>query len=374
MNRTIESSFNVLQPMRRLHRGSEPCALDAVRWSTSPSRGAARRPRAGTLRFAGLLGLIVVASGCAGPDSATPAPESPRDSVNGEREVPNSTGTAAVGATETAAVEAPPERRAGELGSEKDSGAAATPARSPESKEPVSKAPVSKEPVSPASQSTAPSATGEPEVSPSSSSGVIALAPGIRVNRATATIELDAVVCIDAGWLEQIACSPGTRDHESLVTVAARPRDVHAALLLLGLEPGAPGSWTFENDVLALVPPRGPKLSVEVRWTSADGVARREPIGRWAREARSGAELEATWRFAGSVTEPARNGRGDHYVADQSGSIIGLVTFGDEVIAFPEVLPDQEGVAPLEYEAWSERLPPIGTPVTLVVKVLDPVR
>ncbi len=202
-------------------------------------------------------------------------------------------------------------------------------------------------------------------------SAVIALVPGIRIDRVRSTVEIDAVVCIDAGWLEQIACSPQTREHESLVTIASRPRDVHAALLLLGLEPGAPGSWTFENDVLALVPPRGPRLSVEVRWIAADGTARREPIGRWVREARSGVELDSSWYFAGSVLEPARDGRSALYVADQSGSIIGLVTFGDEVIAFPAILPDQEGVAPLEYEAWTERLPPIGTPVTVLLTALD---
>ena len=64
-------------------------------------------------------------------------------------------------------------------------------------------------------------------------------------------VEIRAVVCLDAGWLEQIACSPGTREHEALVVVEIPPSDVHAALLSAGFEPGSPGRWSYEDAARA---------------------------------------------------------------------------------------------------------------------------
>lgn len=215
---------------------------------------------------------------------------------------------------------------------------------------------------------------------------MIALAPGVRVDRQRGIVEIDGEVCIEQGLLEQIACTPHTREHEALVAVNARPRDVHAALLLLGLAPGAPGTWTVHDGRLVEHPPSGPPVTVEVRFRAADGTERSEPVTRWVRGVGSGKELEeTTWLFAGSVLVPRTRsaitaadagppgGEGpstDRYLADDSGSVIGLVTFGDEVLAFPKVFPDTEAVAPLEWEAWTERLPPVGTKVVLVVGVV----
>ena len=45
---------------------------------------------------------------------------------------------------------------------------------------------------------------------------------------------------LELGWLEQVACAPATREHESLVVVNAKPSHIHAALLMAGFEPGTP--------------------------------------------------------------------------------------------------------------------------------------
>jgi hypothetical protein len=61
-------------------------------------------------------------------------------------------------------------------------------------------------------------------------------------------------------------------------------------------------------------------------------------------------------------------GPGEHYVADMTGSIIGLVTFGDETIGFSRVLSDQESVQEPVWEAATEHLPEPATPVTIIVR------
>ena len=65
-------------------------------------------------------------------------------------------------------------------------------------------------------------------------------------------------------------------------------------------------------------------------------------------------------------------GEGEHYVADLSGSIIGLVTFDDEVIGFSRVIADQAAVHPPEWEVDPERIPPVGTEVRLVIRRYPP--
>ncbi|MFO0874751.1 MAG: YdjY domain-containing protein [Phycisphaerales bacterium] len=94
---------------------------------------------------------------------------------------------------------------------------------------------------------------------------LIDLAPGVRVDRRRGVVEVYAVVCIETGLLEQIACAPQTREHEALVSVRARPRDVHAGLLLLGLAPGRPGWWKLEGDrLMEQAPDRRPSRSPSV--------------------------------------------------------------------------------------------------------------
>ncbi len=193
---------------------------------------------------------------------------------------------------------------------------------------------------------------------------------GIVVFPDDAVVEIEAWACLEAGWLEQIACSPGTREHESLVVVEAKPSDVHAALLLAGFEPGVPGRWTYEDGVLGVVPPSGDRLDVLVRYRRADRTIE-EPIDRWIRDRRGDHEFpDDSWVFAGSslAVNPEWMGEGEHYVADMTGSIIGLVTFGDEVIGFSRVVSDQEAISPPEWEVRSDHVPPVGTRVTVILR------
>ena len=202
----------------------------------------------------------------------------------------------------------------------------------------------------------------------------VEFAPGIVVLPDDHSIELESLVCLDAGYLEQIACSPHTREHESLVVMRSQPSRIHAALLLAGFEPGKPGYWTYENEVLDFHPPQGAKVQVLAKYTNAAGKQVTEPIRQWI-IADDGRTLpHEPWIFGGSTFEPNPEsmGPGEHYVADMTGSIIGLVTFGDEIIGFSRVMADQVDVQPAEWMINVDRIPPIGTPVTVIVKRWEP--
>lgn len=211
---------------------------------------------------------------------------------------------------------------------------------------------------------------------PATGASWTAVSPSVRVNRAEVAVEFDATAVIETGFLEDYVCTVGTREHESLFAYDGKASEIHAALLLAGFVPGAPGRWR-ELDAqagelkLELDPPTGEQLDIRVRLPDGterapDWFVRRAPIGNDAGSPATTPPRE--FRFAGSRFRTDRRTGVEHYLADSSGSLVGLVTFGDELIAPVEVIPDQASAATPVWEVWSERMPRPGTKVTLVVR------
>lgn len=203
----------------------------------------------------------------------------------------------------------------------------------------------------------------------------IAMSGDLTVHRDRREVVVQAWVATNEGWLEQAVCSPNTREHESLLVIRTPASRVHAALLLAGLEPGHPGAWRMvERDpgppAVERVPPAGAPLAIFVRHGGEE-----RPLTAWMTPAEDrAASPEHPWVFAGSLIRPNTRsmGPGEHYVADYTGSVVGIVTFGDEVIAFDEVLSDQAEVDSPQWLANTDAMPPSGTEVELVIRPRDP--
>ncbi|MCH2162423.1 MAG: YdjY domain-containing protein [Phycisphaerales bacterium] len=195
----------------------------------------------------------------------------------------------------------------------------------------------------------------------------IALQGGIEVSRDRREIRVPASVALDEGWLEVVACIPGTREHESIVVSDVTPSVVHAALLLIGAEPGHPGG--YDQQRRQPTPPAGSPILVSVAWQDPDTGSRTE---------RSVQELLVTdqeiappgFVFAGSLMapNPPSLGPGEHYVADYVGTIVGLATFGDELVAAQEFHSPEQSVEPQAWRIRSGILPRSGTPVELILR------
>jgi hypothetical protein len=201
--------------------------------------------------------------------------------------------------------------------------------------------------------------------------GFVEVFPFVRVDRSRGMVEFDGVVPIDCHdphtpivYLEVVACTPDTKEHEALVLTRARASHVHAALLLAGFVPGSPGSWRWDGRQVEGVPPEGDP--VEVRFVlrdAAGGEAAVSPAD-WVVSAPSGrrlAEAGGTWVFAGSRF--VEIGGQIHYDADGSGALIGLATFGGEVVAWSEVFSPESAVQEPEWIADPGRVPRAGTAV-----------
>ena len=103
--------------------------------------------------------------------------------------------------------------------------------------------------------------------------------PGVRADAAAKLVEFDGQITpmlvkddrAPLFFLEVLACAPNTREHEAFVITTARPSHIHAALLLIGLTPGSPGSWKVADGKLEPIQPTGDRLAVTLAWTDKDG-------------------------------------------------------------------------------------------------------
>ena len=202
------------------------------------------------------------------------------------------------------------------------------------------------------------------------------LAPGLSIDRDQQQVRIRCWSCLDRGFLEQVLCSPGTREHESLLVTDVPPSSIHAALLLAGLEPGTPGRWHEVGSRVELLPPTGDSVQVAVQYERADASGRvHEPVSMWIAELHAGADFPTdTWIFGGSVLVDQKDltGEESNYLADHSGSVIGIVTFGDELLGLPKVIPDASSVHEPEWVVRVEKVPPPGTEVQVLLSPRRP--
>jgi len=188
-------------------------------------------------------------------------------------------------------------------------------------------------------------------------------APGVRIDWSARAVEVDGVIVLREGPLELFACSPRTREHESIIAVKARPMHVFQAMGLIGLEPGSPVRYDAECD--RPIPPRGETLDLAVRYGTGDE-ARVIPLETWMLDvSRRRPPEPIEWVFAGSRTFD--NGR---FGADADGTVICVVDFDTALIAVGSLhTADNEQ---LWLTANTEAIPPIDTPCTILIRSARP--
>src|SRR2546421_2606703 len=131
---------------------------------------------------------------------------------------------------------------------------------------------------------------------------------GVVVDKDRRTVTIDARVAprkindpryMDMIYpIEVIACwafPKGQKAHETVVTIEAKPGDVHKALESLGLRPGKPVVGEGKETA------RGPALNVYVEVPTSAGT-RRVPIERVLIDPRTGKPMpKVKWLFTGSA-------------------------------------------------------------------------
>ena len=242
---------------------------------------------------------------------------------------------------------------------------------------------------------------------------------------------LRSEVVLREGLLELLVCLKQSKEHESILSVDAQAKFVHAGLLALKAEPGSPVRWQPEFR-----PPAGQQIDLFLTWTDDEGKLHRDPAQYWVRratrryyvekietlpdtfklpadtelkwepkhkellwyghmtEAQRDASLkisndaefqkaiksffkqsqirqmEANWVFAGSyfLTDEKT---GDRFYQAESGDLICVANFATatlDVASSSSATNDD-----LMFEAFTEHIPPIGTKVTIeLIPVFEP--
>jgi len=205
------------------------------------------------------------------------------------------------------------------------------------------------------------SALGQPAGVDAPREGVKRFAPGIQINWPNLTVELEAEIALREGPLEFLACSPQSKEHESILVVLAKPSLIFQSLGLIGLTPGSPTRYIEKED--RWEPARGDGLDLRIRCPDREKDKTVKPE-EWVLSAKgdgSAAAPELRWVFAGSLT--SKDGR---FAADLEGTVAAVVDFESNLIALAAShSADNEQ---LWLIANKERIPPRGTHCQLLVR------
>jgi hypothetical protein len=187
----------------------------------------------------------------------------------------------------------------------------------------------------------------------------------IWIDRRNKHVVLLGEVC-SAGYPLEFFATYANRSYEAVLSINAKPSIVHAGLLQVGAMPGHPVRFQPE-----FVPPTGTEIAIEVRWKDAQGKTQSAPAQQWIRNIQTKKALDSNWVFAGSILTSDERTRTPLYLAD-SGELICVLNLPTAMLDLPI-----RSYAALEsrlFEAFAERLPPAGTPTTVVLKPILPAK
>lgn len=207
--------------------------------------------------------------------------------------------------------------------------------------------------------------------SASAPGGRILKFPYITADLDARRIVVQSEICNRDCLLEMLLCRKGGKQHESILCTQARPSHLHAALLALGLERGIAGEWVGPAEEGRYLPPRGEAVRIRLRWRTPPGPDGKSEVrlsdpGEWmTRTDLKGRSLPLppTWIFVGSQITPE-----GQYAADlpDRDHIICVSNWNDAVLDVP--FESSESNALLEFRTVTDKIPPLQTPVDVVIE------
>ncbi|MEC9092179.1 MAG: YdjY domain-containing protein [Planctomycetota bacterium] len=173
-------------------------------------------------------------------------------------------------------------------------------------------------------------------------------------------VVIDGLICLRKGPLEMFACPPNTKEHESIVQAQAKSFMVHTALLMVGAESGKPVEWEPKYQ-----PASGTKIEIMIHWLDKAGKHKKMLAQEMIKNVKTQKKMTEHWVFAGSEFYINPNTKIRHYLAD-GGEMICVSNFTTAMMDLPvESTQSKEG---LIFEAFTENIPPLKTPVRIVLR------
>lgn len=174
---------------------------------------------------------------------------------------------------------------------------------------------------------------------------------------------VDGYVCLRQGQLEQLMTRKRTKEHEAVIAADVDARDIALALIAAGAEKGKPVRFRPEFQ-----PPTGTTIKVTVQYQD-QGKTVRVPGQQLVRSIKTRKDLEADWVFGGSILidDPVDKTKPPFFAAND-GDVICVSNFETALLDVPfNSSKDNED---LVFEAHTERIPPLMTPVQVILEPL----
>ena len=211
--------------------------------------------------------------------------------------------------------------------------------------------------------------------------------PGIEIDAVKGIVDVASQVSLTDGLLELIACTEGTKEHEAIIRINALPMHVHTALLLIGARNGNPAMRKPINEEKTRwmhFPPSGDPIEVFLVTKKEGGHSVERPISDFIRKAegdpympdygldtreddddKTEEKFPNVFAFTGSHLVDGKDGK-RQYIADNSGHVITISTFGDELLGLPDFQSRENGE--LVWEVDPTYLPELDSEITLRLK------
>jgi hypothetical protein len=178
---------------------------------------------------------------------------------------------------------------------------------------------------------------------------------------------VEAAVCLREGMLEHLMTRGGIKAHEAILNAEVDARDIHKALILAGAKPGSTVKYTEDGKIIL---PTGPRIKITLIYKDKDNNKTiTVPAKEWVRDNQTKKNLTHDWVFAGSqlFQNPLEPDKPPLYGAN-GGDVICVSNFQEALLDLP--INSSKNNAELEFEAFTERIPPLGTPVTVILEPL----
>lgn len=171
-------------------------------------------------------------------------------------------------------------------------------------------------------------------------------------------VVVDGEVAMREGALEMFACPKGSKEHESVVAVHSNAQLIHAGLLAIGAVAGHPVQFDPKYQAAT-----GTTIDILVLWQDDKG-KHKVRAQEWVRDAKTKEEMKHDWVFGGSGfwTDPKTDEK--YYHAD-GGDLICLSNFSTATLDLP--IESSQANGALMFSAFTERIPPQGTKLRLVL-------
>ena len=183
----------------------------------------------------------------------------------------------------------------------------------------------------------------------------------LEIQGAQRRVRVQSEVCLREGMLEQLLTKKGQKEHEAILAADIDARELHAALVLAGAEPGK--TVQFRPKLIA---PHGTAIKIFLEYKDK-GKDVRIPAQQWIKNFKTKKDFHTDWVFAGSILipDPLDNTKKPFYGAN-GGDVITVVNFEGACLDVPFL--STKDNAELDFVANTERIPALKTAVTVILE------